>query len=163
MQSQEKKVYNFTSSLTVQLNTSLLGLLDLISHRGGVEPDNDKCQETSNHRPQTGDPHPTTSDGPAARVFVVRKVTHGNLVLLLNVGEERTLVVHTEREDTVLIGNSELGAVHSTGLSTDGRLEGQAVEGREHGEFQLQLILSRDLEGHPLVIGVFGNLKVENL
>jgi hypothetical protein len=37
------------------------------------------------------------------------------------------------------------------------------VEGGEHGEFQLQLILSRDLEGHPLVIGVFRNLNVENL
>ena len=93
----------------------------------------------------------------------MRKVTDGNLVLLLNVGEERTLVIHTEREDTVLIGSDKLGAVHGASLRATGGLEGQTVEGREHGEFQLQLILSGDLEGHPLIIGVFGNLNAENL
>lgn len=93
----------------------------------------------------------------------MRKVAHGHLVLLLNVGEERPLVVDPEREDAVLVRRHELSAVHSAGLRAAGGLESQTVERREHGEFQLQLVLAGDLEGHPLVVGVLGHLNVKNL
>lgn len=145
------------------MKTNLLSLLDLVSHGGRVQPDNDKRQETSNHRPQTGDPDPASADGPTARVLVVRKVAHRHLVLLLDIGEEGALVVDAEREDAVLIGSDKLGAVHGASLRAAGGLEGQTVEGREHGEFKLELILGGELKGNPLVVGVFRHLNAEEL
>ena len=93
----------------------------------------------------------------------MRKVTHGHLVLLLNGGEEWTLVVDTEREDSVLVRSDELSAEHSASVGTAGRLESQAVEGREHSELQLELILAGDLERNPLVVNILGDLNVEDL
>lgn len=144
-------------------NTDLLRLLNLISSRGRVKPDENKSQESSNHRPQTGDPDPATANSPTARVLVVRKVAHGHLVLLLDVGEEWALVVDAEGEDAVLVRNHELSAVYSACLRAAGGLKSQAVERREHSELQLQLVLAGDLEGHPLVVGVLGHLNVEDL
>lgn len=68
------------------------------------------------------------------------KVSHGNLLLLLNVGEERSAVVDTEVEDTVLIGglkgHTEDGGV--LGLGQRGEI--QAMEGRKHRKFELNCI-----------------------
>ena len=91
------------------------------------------------------------------------EVTHCHFVLLLNVCEERPLVVDAEREDTMLVGSSKLGAVHGARLSAVHRLQSEAVEGRKHGEFQLQLVPVRDLERYPLIVAVFRNLDVEDL
>lgn len=84
----------------------------------------------------------------------MRKVAHSHLVLLLDVSEERPLVVDTEREDSVLIGGHELGAVYGACLGARCRLEGQTVEWRKHGELELQLIARGDLEWDPLIIRV---------
>lgn len=149
--------------MTIQFNTDLLRFLYLISSRGRVKPDEDESQESSNHRPQTGDPDPAGADGPTARVLIVRKVAHGDLVLLLDVGEERPLVVDAEGEDAVLVRRHELSAEHGAGLRAAGGLKSQAVEGREHEEFQLELILAGDFKGNPLVVGVLGHLNVEDL
>lgn len=142
-----------------EINIDLLSLLKLVSHRGRVEPDNDKSQKSSNHRPKTGNPYPTASDSPTARVLVVRKVAVGDLMLLLDGGEEWTLVVDAEGEDTVLIRGHELSGEHSAGIGAVGGLEGQAVEGREHGELELERVASGNFEGNPLVIDVLGNLN----
>lgn len=146
-----------------ELNINLLSLLQLVSHRGRVKPDNDESQESSNHRPQTGNPDPSASDGPAAWVLVVRKVADGDLVLLLNGGEEGPLVVDTEGEDTVLIRGHELSTEHSAGISAGRGLESQAVERREHGELELELVSARNLKGNPLVVDILGDFNAVNL
>lgn len=151
--------------LTVHLNTDLLRLLELVGRRRRrrVQPHDHKGQEASDHRPQTGDPHPASADSPAACVLVVRIVAHGHLVLLLDVGEEGSLVVDTEGEDAVLIRRDELGAEYSARFSATSWLESQTVERREHGELQLQFIPGGDLVGHPLVVDILGDFNVVDL
>lgn len=80
-------------------------------------------------------------------------VADGDGTLLLNIGQERPLVVDHEVEDAVVIRNCEGNLVHTLGLGRGAllRLELQAVEGREHAEFELQLIVVGDLEAEPLV------------
>lgn len=125
------------------ININLLSLLELIGHRGRVEPDNHESQESSNYRPKTGNPYPAAGNSPAARVLVVREVAVGNLKLLLDGGQEGTLVVDAEGEDSVLIGSHELSAEHSAGIGALDRFQVQAVEGREHGELELERVVSR--------------------
>lgn len=146
-----------------EININLLSLLKLISHRGRVEPDNDESQKSSNHRPKTGNPYPAAGNSPAARVLVVGEVAVSHLVLLLDGGEEGTLVVDAEGEDTVLIGSHELRAEHSAGIGTAGGLEVQAVERREHGELELESVAGGNFEGNPLVVDVLGNLNAVDL
>jgi hypothetical protein len=87
------------------------------------------------------------------------EVADGDLVLLLNSGEEGTLVVDAEGEDAVLIGGHKLSAEHSAGLGAVGGLQVKAVEGREHGELELKLVVARNLEGNPLVVDVLRDLN----
>ena len=91
------------------------------------------------------------------------EVAVSHLVLLLDVGEEGTLVVDAEGEDTVLIGGHELGAEHSAGIGTAGGLEVQAVERREHGELELESIAGGNFEGNPLVVDILRNLNAVDL
>lgn len=80
-------------------------------------------------------------------------VANGNGTLLLHVGQERPLVVDHEIEDTVVIRDRERNLVDALGLGRGAllRLELQTVEGREHAEFKLQLVLVGNLEAEPLV------------
>ena len=91
------------------------------------------------------------------------EVADGNLMLLLDSGEERPLVIDAEGEDAVLIGGHKLSAEHSAGICTSDGLEGQTVEGGEHGELELKLVSARNLEWNPLVVDVLGNLNVVDL
>jgi hypothetical protein len=145
------------------MHTDLLRLLKLVGHRGRIKPNNNESQKSTNNRPKTGNPNPTATNGPAARVLIVSKVADSDLVLLLDVGEERTLVVDAEREDTVLIGGHKLGAEHGARFGSAGRLEGQAVERREHGELELELVFAGNLEGNPLVEDVLGDFNIVDL
>lgn len=144
---------------------SLLRLLVLSRSRRWlrVEPYNNKEKESANHRPETSDPDPSAANSPAAGVLVVRVMADGNFVLLLDVGEEGTLVVDTEGEDSMLVRNGEACAVHSAGFRSEGRLESEAVERREHGEFELQSILAGNLEGNVSVVNVLGDLDAKDL
>lgn len=67
----------------------------------------------------------------------MRKVSQGNSPLLINIGDERTLVVDTEGEDSVLVGGTESGGVNLGLSGGGGRSEGETVVGVEHGEFEL--------------------------
>lgn len=84
------------------------------------------------------------------------KVAHRDGGLFLNVGVEGALVVDLEVEDAVLVGQLERGRVGgAVGARGDG-LEGQAVEGRQHAELELQGVLFGDGEGGPGVPDVLG-------
>lgn len=63
----------------------------------------------------------------------------------------------------MLIGGGECDA--EDGAVFSGRLgqQSQAVEGREHGEFKLKLVVGGDLVWHPLVELVFGDFDIEGL
>lgn len=86
-----------------------------------------------------------------------------DLVLFFDVAEEWTIVVDAEGEDTVLIGDGELGAVDSAVLCSLCGLQVQAVEGGEHGEFELEGIQGGHLEGDVMILVIFGNFNVEDL
>ncbi len=84
----------------------------------------------------------------------MRKVPHCNLLLHFYVRQPWTLVVHFERENAVLVGCREGGSIRSSVLRNGveggwGREDGckaEAVEGREHSEFELYVIASGKVE-----------------
>lgn len=67
----------------------------------------------------------------------MRIVANGDFTLFFDVGEERTLVVNAEREDSMLIGDGEPRAVDGAVFRPEGGSESEAVERREHGKFKL--------------------------
>lgn len=85
-------------------------------------------------------------------------VAHRHGVLLLDVGEQGPLVVDLEVEDAVLVGQLEGGRVGGLGRGRVGRVrgKGQAVEGREHGELELEGVGGGEGERRPGGPGVFG-------
>lgn len=146
-----------------KVGITLLSLLKLVCHRRRVKPDDNERQESSNHRPKTSNPNPAAGDNPTTGIFIVSEVADGDLVLLLDGGEERTLVVDAEREDTVLIGGHELSTEDGASISAADRLEGQTVEGREHSELELELVIAGNLEWHPLVVDILRDLDAVDL
>lgn len=141
----------------ISINSSSLRLL--IIQRSSwlrIEPHNYKSKESPNNRPQSSNPHPTAADPPAARILVVCKVADGHFVLFLDVGQERPLVVDAEREDAMLVGNRETGAIYGAVLCPAGRTKSQTVERGEHGELELKRILGRDFKRDEPVVAVFG-------
>lgn len=90
-------------------------------------------------------------------------VAHGDLVLFLNVGEEGSLVVDAEGENAVLVGNCELGAENSAVCCRLGRDEVETVEGGEHSEFELEVVIFGDFKGDEAVVIVFRNFNGEYL
>lgn len=59
----------------------------------------------------TRNPGPGSTNNPTSWPLVVCEVTYGDGVLLFDVGEEWTLVVDFEVEDSVLIWEADLSAV----------------------------------------------------
>lgn len=129
----------------------------------GVKPHHNKSKESGNHRPQAANPDPTAADFPAARVFIVSVVADGDFMLFFNVGEEGALVVNTVGKDSVLIGDGKACAVYSAIFGSAGWLQIEAVEGRKHGEFELQGVFGGDLERNIFVVNVFGDLNLKHL
>lgn len=67
-------------------------------------------------------------------------------------------MVNLEVEDSVLVGQLEACGV-SGGVGTGGGdLEGETVEGRKHGEFELDFVTSYRGEWYPVIPGVFRQL-----
>ena len=64
----------------------------------------------------------------------MREVPHGDLLLNFDAGEERTLVVDPERKDAMLIGRHEGGTIDGAVCRVSHGLEGNSMEGREHGK-----------------------------
>lgn len=89
----------------------------------------------------------------AVGVLVVGHVADGYGVLLLDVGQEWALVVGDEVVDAVVVGDPEGHAEDARGLGrgTLHLLDGNAVQGRQLAELELQLIALGDLEVPPPV------------
>lgn len=84
----------------------------------------------------------------------MRKVTHRDRVLLVDVRDKRTLVVNTEREDAVLVGYSKGSGVGSAVGGEDRGEQRKAVVGVKHGEFKLEGIGGGDTVWVPAIAGV---------
>lgn len=84
------------------------------------------------------------------------KVADANRILLFDIGEERALVVNQEVEDSVLVGKRKGHAVDGGVIGGARKLQVQAVEGREHGELELEKVVFGEDKGHPLVPDVLG-------
>ena len=88
----------------------------------------------------------------------MRKVSNRNLPLFLNGRKEGAFVVHFEGEDAVLVRGCESCAkccAIKVGRGGDKR---DAVEGRQHREFELEGIIGGDAEGcvsYPVVLRNF--------
>lgn len=81
-------------------------------------------------------------------------VADGDGDLLLDVGEEWSLVVDEEVEDTVLVRQGEGGGVGVRFRSRRGEVE--AMERREHGDLELEVVGLREAVRAPAVPDVFG-------
>lgn len=91
------------------------------------------------------------------------KVPDRNLSLLIHICEERTAVVDAEVKDAVLVGSTERYAKNGRIRGLGDRREIEAVEGREHAEFELEgIVLSGD-EGREMIVFVLGDFDLESL
>ena len=141
----------------------LLCLLDSLVARGAVQPERHKRQPTQYCNPDTANPDPRTANLETPWVLVVRKVPHSNLSLLINGGDEGAAVVDAEVEDSVLVGCSKPNTKDSRIRGLRNRREIEALEGREHAEFELDVVLFGGLEGNKAVVFVFGDFDLEVL
>ena len=104
-------------------SNKLLCLLDLRRSSLGrlrVEPHDHKSEEPANNRPQSRNPNPTATNPPASGVLIVSEVADSDLMFLFDIGKERSLVVNTEGEDSVLVGDGEARAIYSAVLCAAG-------------------------------------------
>ena len=140
--------------------THLLRLLHALLCGRAVKPHSNERHEPSHGDPDTADPDPSAADLPTPGPLVVGEVADGDLPLLVDVGDEGAAVVDAEVEDAVLVGglegDAEDGGVGGCG---DGR-QVEAVEGRQHAEFQLDLIAGVWDEGLEAVADPLGDLDL---
>lgn len=119
------------------------------------QPDRDERNPGSGRSPDAQNPYPRAADGPTPRPLVVRKVSDTDFPLLIDVCEERTLVVDAEIEDTVLVGELEGGGVDGAVRGLRHRPERETVEGRQHGELELYCVGGWGCVGCEMVIRPF--------
>lgn len=119
--------------------------------RLAVHPEGAEAQEASHRGGDARDPRPGARDDEAARPLVVGHVSHTDGALLLDVGQEWSLVVDHEVEDAVLVRQHKTGSEHGGRLGDERGGKLQAVERREHGKLKLQSVLVGDGKGLPLV------------
>lgn len=141
---------------TVRKSLRLLAVALLRIGRLAVQPEGAEGQPSDDGSTNTSDPGPGRGVGPAARPLVVGDVPNRDGVLLLDVVEERSLVVHLEVEDAVLVRQFERGGVRGAVLGRHDRLQVQSVERGKHAELKLQLVGFGNSEGDPSVPCVFG-------
>lgn len=121
--------------------------------------DQHKRKPASDGGADAREPGPGARDDVGARPLVVGHVADRDGVLGVDVGQEGALVVDLEVEDAVLVGRPEGDRV---GRRLLGRrlqrrgLERQTVEGREHRELELELIVGGDGKGPPGLAVVLG-------
>jgi hypothetical protein len=90
-------------------------------------------------------------------------MSYADCVLLLDVGEERALVVDHKVKDAMLVGEGEVGAVDGLVLVGEDGLEVEAPERGQHGELELDLIAFGEVVGLPVVPGILGQRDVVGL
>lgn len=93
----------------------------------------------------------------------MRKVPDGDLPLLIDVGDEGAAVVDAEVEDSMLVGCPERDAENGCVCALCDRREIQALEGGEHAELKLNVVLGRGDEGSEVVVRVFRDFDLEVL
>jgi len=81
----------------------------------------------------------------------MRKVSYSNRILLVDIGEEWSLVVDLEVEDTMLIWKFERSGVGSCCGARFSWDESAAVKWRKHAELELEGISSWDSEWDPFI------------
>lgn len=84
------------------------------------------------------------------------KVAHCNCVLLVDVRNEGTLVVDTERKYAVLVGYLERGGESGTVWRKGRWKQRKAVVRIKHSEFELEGVVRGDKIWDPLIVGVLG-------
>ena len=90
-------------------------------------------------------------------------MANSNFPLDFHVCKEGSFVVDFEREDAVLIRSFEGGAEDgAVGCLRDG-LELEAMERREHAEFELEGVRGQDSKRGQFVIKIFRKLNIEGL
>ena len=147
----------------MRTDAQLLRLLGLGLIRLAVKPDSNENQPASGRNANAGDPRVGTADDETARPLIVSKVAYSDGALLVNVAEERTLVVDDEVEDTMLIGHGEAGLEDSAIGSWLDCVQSHTVEGRQHAELELERIYGSRKEGNPTVTVVLGHFNREVL
>ena len=110
------------------------------------QPDTYKSHPPGNRNPHTSNPDPTCTDLPAARPFVVSKMSDRYFPLYVHVGKEWSLIVDAERKDTMLIWKLEGAAEYSAVGCLRYRHKFETMIGREHGKFKLQSVRGVNLE-----------------
>ena len=128
-----------------------------------IEPDRDKCPKPTHHAPQACDPDPSTRNAPTPWPLVVCKVSYGDLSLLLDIGQKRSLVVDFECEDAMLVGQRERCAEDGAVRCRAYGMKRQTVEGREHAELELEAVFGGDDEWRVVCRGILREFDVEGL
>lgn len=117
--------------------------------RSAEQPDKHKEEPAAHDGANARDPRPGPRNRVAANKLIVREMPDGNGALLVDVSEERALVVDTEVEDAVLIGKDEACAVDGRRLRRRLGGEVEAMEGGQHGELELHNVVLRGGERGP--------------
>ena len=141
----------------------LLRLLGLGLIRLAVEPDSDEDQPASGRDTDTSNPGVCTADDETAWPLIVSKVADSDGALLVDVAEERTLVVDDEVEDAMLIGYGKAGLEDGAVGSRLDWVQSHTVEGRQHAELELEGVSGSREEGDPAVTIVLGQFDREVL
>lgn len=93
----------------------------------------------------------------------MRKMAYSDLMLFFDIGQEWAVVVDAERENAVLIRCCKCCAKDSAVLSMRLGLEVQTMPRRQHAELELNVIVGRCLEWHPLVKLILRQFNIEGL
>ena len=90
-------------------------------------------------------------------------MTNSHLSSLIDIVEERSLIVDLEGEDAVLIWQLERRCEESRICGFGCWLERQAVKRRKHGEFELQVVVGWHYERDVVGVGILGDFDREGL
>ena len=85
-------------------------------HRLTPKPKSNERNPSSDRSTDTSNPRPSSADDPTPWPLIVGEVSYGDGVLLLDVGEEWSLVVDLKVEDAVLVWELEACGVDSRGF-----------------------------------------------
>ena len=101
----------------------------LEGYRFTPQPQRDKRHPSSDRNANTRNPWPSAANDPTPRPFVMRKVSDRDSVLLFDIGEEWSLVIDLEVENSVLIREPETSCVDRGAWGRGQEFEGKTVEG----------------------------------
>lgn len=100
-----KSQFTVHNTNTLLNHTSLLHFLPLalLISRLTPQPDTHKRHPPGNRNPYTSNPHPPSTNLPAARPFIVSEMPNRHFSLYINIGQKRSLVIDAERKDAMLV------------------------------------------------------------